>query len=141
VSEGSHVILLEHNPSYTRDDYAKVVDNDIANGRGKPEDRERLLSKFSFAESRTDALGSNAEWTKAQVYIALGNALHVLARLDVDGTAMEGIDSEWISKEFKEELDGYVCEVALAVGYHHPDGLNSKLPKSRLPIEEILQVL
>lgn len=141
VSEGSHVILLAHNPSYTRDDYTRVVDNDIANGRGKPEDRERLISKFSFAESRTNASGNNANWTKAQVYIALGNALHVLARLDVDGTAMEGIDSELISEEFKEELDGFVCEVALAVGYHHPEGLNAKLPKSRLPIEDVLQVL
>lgn len=141
VSEGSHVILLAHNPSYTRDDYAKVVDNDIANGRGAAKDRERLLSKFSFAQSRTDASGNNANWTRSQVYIALGNALHVLARLDVDGTAMEGIDSELISEEFENELDGYVCDVALAVGYHHPDGHNAKLPKSRLPIEDVLQVL
>lgn len=141
VSEGSQVILFAHNPSYTIENYAKVVDTDIANGRGEPNDRSRLMSKFSFAESKMDVSGDNANWTKAQVYIALGNALHVLARLGIDGTAMEGIDSELISDEFQAELDGYICEVALAIGYHHPESLNSKLPKSRLPLEEILQVL
>lgn len=141
VTDGSHVILLAHNPSYTREDYGRVVDNDIANGRAAPEDRERALEKYAFAESKTNAEGSNADWARAQVYIALGNALHVLARLSVDGTPMEGIDSELIGQEFREELDGYVCDVALVVGYHHADDLNAQLPKSRLPMEQILQVL
>lgn len=141
VADGSHMILFAHNPRYTRKDFAKVVDTDIANGRGTADSRERLLSKYSFAESRTNTNGNNAEWTKAQIYIALGNALHVLARLDVDGTPMEGIDTELISKEFAQELNGYVCEVALAVGYHHPEGANTKLPKSRLPKKEIIKIL
>ncbi|MFG0253638.1 MAG: hypothetical protein ACF787_00850 [Rhodopirellula sp. JB053] len=54
---------------------------------------------------------------------------------------MEGVDAELIGKVFEEELAGYECEVALAVGYHHPDDVNSKLPKSPLPKEEVLQVL
>ncbi|REG82141.1 nitroreductase family protein [Marinomonas pollencensis] len=143
ITDGSHVILLAHNPRYAIEDFAKVVDTDIANGRGdnSSESRNRALSKFSFAESKMDATRNNAEWTKAQVYIALGNALHVLARLDVDGTPMEGIDPELISEEFEQELDGYVCEVALVVGYHHPEGGNAKLPKSRLPRKDVLKIL
>lgn len=141
VFDGSHVILLTHNPRYSLSDYEKVVATDINNGRGALQDKERYMSKFSFAELKTNDNGSNAEWTKAQVYIALGNALHTLARLGVDGTPMEGIDSELISHEFEHELDGFVCEVALVVGYHHPDGANAKLPKSRLPLESVLQVL
>lgn len=141
VSNGSHVILLAHNPNYTRGDYEKVVDTDIANGRGNKAEKERALSKFSFAESKTDASGSNGNWTKAQVYIALGNALHVLARLEIDGTPMEGINSKRIGEAFKEELNGFECEVALVVGYHHPDDINAKLPKSRLAREAVLQIL
>lgn len=141
VMESSHIILLAHNPSYTRDDYAKVVDSDIVNARTKPEDRDRALSKVSFAEMYTDESGRNAGWTKTQVYLALGNALHVLARLNIDGTPMEGVDSKIIGEVFEQELDGYLCEVALAIGYHHEDDHNSKLPKSRLPREEVLQVL
>jgi nitroreductase/dihydropteridine reductase len=44
--------------------------------------------------------------------------LHTLARLSIDSTTMEGIDSELISDVFAKELDGYVCDVALVIGYH-----------------------
>ena len=141
VSHGSHVILLAHNPKYTLEDYEKVVDTDIANGRGKTSDKERALSKFAFAESKTDVSGHNGNWTKAQVYIVLGNALHLLARLKIDGTPMEGINSKLIGDVFKEELNGFECEVALVIGYHHPDDINSQLPKSRLASQEVLQIL
>jgi nitroreductase/dihydropteridine reductase len=40
---------------------------------------------------------------------------------------------------FSEELAGYQCDVALAIGYHHPDeDFNARLPKSRLALEDIL---
>ncbi|ODS05342.1 Major NAD(P)H-flavin oxidoreductase [Vibrio scophthalmi] len=55
---------------------------------------------------------------------------------------MEGVDSELIGELFKEELDGYVCEVALSMGYHQ-DGAdyNFGKPKARLPMVDILQVV
>ncbi len=141
VFDASHIILLAHNPRYMRADYERVVDADLANGRGAQGTRDELLSKYAFAETRTDAAGFNGTWTMAQVYIALGNALHALARLNIDGTPMEGLDHELIVQEFEEELDGYVCHVALVLGYHHPDDLNSQLPKSRLPREDVLVIL
>ena len=52
---------------------------------------------------------------------------------------MEGIDIDLVNKEFSKELDGYQCDVALAIGYHHPeDDFNAKLPKSRLALNEVL---
>ncbi|WP_424988080.1 nitroreductase family protein [Microbulbifer sp. S227A] len=141
VADAHQVILMAHNPAYSRDDFAHVVDQDLANGRGTPAERDAALSKYSFAETKTDANGKNGVWTMAQVYIALGNALHTLARLGVDGTPMEGIDPELISEVFAQELDGYVCEVALVVGYHHPEDRNSMLPKSRLPLDRVLRVI
>ena len=55
---------------------------------------------------------------------------------------MEGVDPELIGEIFKEELDGYVCEVALAMGYHKDgDDYNFGKPKARLPMADILQVL
>lgn len=141
VMESSHVILLAHNPSYTRDDFAKVVDKDVANARTKAEAQDAALAKFAFAELYTDELGNTASWTKAQTYLALGNALHALARLRIDATPMEGVDSELIGEEFSKELGGYSCEVALAIGYHHPDDRNANLPKSRLSRQDVLQVI
>ncbi len=142
IKSASHVILFAHNPAYTREDYAKVVDKGIEDGRTKPEEREQAFGGFAFAELNTDETGDTSTWTKSQTYLALGNTLHVLARLGIDSTTMEGVDSELIGEIFKDELGGFVCEVALAIGYHHSaEDYNAKLPKSRLAMEDVLQVL
>jgi nitroreductase/dihydropteridine reductase len=55
---------------------------------------------------------------------------------------MEGVDSDLIGEEFEEELGGYQCDVALAMGYHHKDeDYNANLPKSRLDLDTVLTVL
>ena len=138
VFEASQIILIAYNPYYTRDDYARVVDKGIADKRTKPEDRKKVFAGFRFTELNTDESGYNGSWTKAQTYLALGNALHTLARLRIDSTPLEGIDIELVNNEFKQELDGYQCDVALAIGYHHPDDYNAKLPKSRHSMDKIL---
>ncbi|MGB0938613.1 MAG: nitroreductase family protein [Colwellia sp.] len=138
IHSASQIILFAHNPTYNRDDYARVIDKGIIDKRTKPEDRESAFGGFAFAELNTDANGDTSSWTKAQVYLALGNTLHTLARLKIDSTSMEGVDADLIGEVFKEELDGYRCEVALAIGYHHPDeDYNAALPKSRLSLESI----
>jgi nitroreductase/dihydropteridine reductase len=139
VFDSSQIILFAYSPRYTREDYAKVVDKGIEDKRVKPEDRESAFRVFLFAELNTDKTGNTSSWTKAQTYLALGNTLHVLARLKIDSTPMEGIDTDLVNEEFKKELDGYQCDVALAIGYHHPEeDYNSKLPKSRHRLDNIL---
>lgn len=138
VLEASQVILFAHNPYYTREDYAKVVEKGIKDGRTKPDEREKAFGSFLFAEINTDETGYTGEWTKAQLYLALGNTLHTLARLDIDATPLEGIDVDLVNEAFKKELGGYLCHVALAIGYHHEQkDFNANLPKSRLTHEDI----
>ncbi len=132
IFASSQIILFAHNPHYTREDYAEIVDKGIADGRTKPENRDSAFGGFAFAELNMDENGNTAAWTKAQLYIALGNTLHTLARLKIDATPMEGIDIDLVNAEFKTELGGYQCDVALAIGYQHPkDDYNAALPKSR----------
>ncbi|WP_288356030.1 nitroreductase family protein [uncultured Cycloclasticus sp.] len=139
VFDSSQIILSAHKPRYTRDDFAKVVDRGIADKRIKQEDRDKAFAIFGFAESNTDETGDTSNWTKAQTYLALGNTLHTLARLKIDSTALEGIDADLVNEEFKKELGDYRCEVALAIGYHHPDeDYNAKLPKSRHSLNSVL---
>lgn len=138
----SHIILFAHNPAYTRADYAKVVDQGIADKRTKLEERDQAFGAYAFAEMNTDEQGNNANWTKSQTYIALGNTLHTLARLKIDSTTMEGIDSELIGEIFADELGGYECHVALAIGYHDQTAdYNLNLAKSRLAMSEVLTVI
>jgi len=142
IVEASHIILFAHHPNYTREDYAKVVDKAIADGRTKPQERENAFGGFVFAQMNTDADGYTGAWTKAQLYLALGNTLHTLARLDIDSTCLEGIDVPLVNQAFQEELKGYSCEVALAIGYHDREkDFNAKLAKSRLSREDIFVYL
>ena len=139
VFDSSQIILFAYNTHYTRDDYAIVVDQGIKDKRIQPEDRESAFAVFAFAELNTDETGNTSSWTKAQTYLALGNTLHTLARLKIDSTPLEGIDTDLVNEEFKKELDGYQCDVALAIGYHHSlEDYNAKLPKSRHSLDKVL---
>ena len=142
IKTASHVILFAYNPKYTRNDYAKVIDADIENGRTPAENREQAFGAYAFVDLNTDEQGNNTAWTKAQTYLALGNTMHVAARLGIDSTPMEGVDAELISEEFKQELDGYICDAALVLGYHSPEeDYNARLPKSRLAAKQVIEVL
>ncbi|MBA5249529.1 MAG: NAD(P)H-dependent oxidoreductase [Gammaproteobacteria bacterium] len=138
IFDSSQVILFAHNPSYTRENYAEVVDNGIEDGRTKLEEREGAFAGFFFAELNTDKNGDTSAWTKAQLYLALGNTLHTLARLQIDSTPIEGLDVALVNQEFKQELGGYQCEVALAIGYRHTEDYNAELPKSRRRLDSVL---
>ncbi|MDE3270584.1 nitroreductase family protein [Pseudoalteromonas sp. G4] len=132
IKAASHTLLFAYNPKYARSDYEKVIDTDI----------KKAFGAFAFVDLNTDEAGNNAQWTKAQTYIALGNAMHTVARLGIDSTPMEGVDKDMISELFAEELNGYVCEVALAIGYHEPsEDYNASLPKSRLAKDNVITVL
>ncbi|GIU50867.1 NAD(P)H-dependent oxidoreductase [Shewanella sp. KT0246] len=143
ATEASHVILFAHNPHYTKDDYRKVVDSEVASGHLPAEMYDNMLNgAYAFADLNTDESGFNGNWTKAQTYIAIGNTLHVLARLGIDSTPMEGVDPELIGEMFKDELNGYECQFALAIGYHKDgEDYNHGLPKARLPEADVITVL
>lgn len=143
AKEASHIILFAYNPHFTKEQYAKVIDVEVTSGHLPAERYNDMLNgAYGFAELNTDETGYNGYWTKAQTYIALGNTLHTLARLGIDSTPMEGIDASLISEIFSQELDGYVCDVALAMGYHlEGQDYNHGLPKARLPIDDVVITL
>ncbi len=142
AKSASHTILLAHDPKFTKEKYAKRLDAEVAAGRLSQEQFNTRMGAYAFAEANTDEAGFNGNWTKNQVYIALGNLLHTLARLGIDSTPMEGVDAQLIGEEFKQELDGHVCEVALAIGYHKDEeDHNHGLPKSRLAMDDVITTL
>ncbi|WP_017220835.1 NAD(P)H-dependent oxidoreductase [Moritella dasanensis] len=139
IFTSSHTIIFAHNPAYTRENYEAVIDKGITDKRTKPEEKEGAFGAFAFVELNTGEDGDTSAWTKAQTYLALGNTMHTLARLNIDSTPMEGIDTDLVSKEFAVELDGYVTDVALAIGYRDAgNDYNIAPPKSRLAMEDVI---
>ena len=142
ATEASHTILLAYDPYFTSDKFRKRVDAEVSSGHLPADRYDAFMGAYAFAEANTDANGFNGHWTKAQLYLALGNLLHVLARLGIDSTPMEGVDSELIGEIFAQELDGHICEVALAIGYHKEgEDWNRGLPKARLGRDEVIQII
>lgn len=138
----SHSILFAYDPKFTKEKFSKRVDAEVSSGHLPADRYDMFMGAYAFAEANTDENGYNGSWTKAQVYLALGNILHTLARLGIASTPMEGIDAEMIGELFKDELNGHVCEVVLAMGYHKEgEDVNYGLPKARLAAEEVIEVL
>lgn len=141
ATNASEIILFANKVHYSKEDFKKRLDASMAAGRMNQKGYDKMLTNaFKFAEMTADENGNNSHWTKAQSYIALGNVLHTLARLNIDSTPMEGVDADEIQKEFAKELgDDYECTFALAIGYHS-DGkdYNRKLPKARLAKEDVI---
>ncbi len=142
AKEASHTILFAYDPKFNKEKFVKRVDAEVASGHLPEDMRENFMGAYAFAEANTDENGNNAAWTKAQVYLALGNVLHTLARLGIASTPMEGVDPELLGELFKDELDGHVCEVALAMGYPDTEqDWNHGLPKARLAKEDVIAVV
>ncbi|MDO6694248.1 nitroreductase family protein [Aliiglaciecola sp. 3_MG-2023] len=142
AKEASHTLLLAYDPKFTKEKFAKRVDAEVSSGHLPAEMYDNFMGAYAFAEMNTDENGNNASWTKAQVYLALGNILHTLARLGIASTPMEGVDPELIGEIFETELNGHVCEVALAMGYQNKEeDWNYGLPKARLAVNDIIEVV
>ncbi|MCL4138190.1 UNVERIFIED_CONTAM: hypothetical protein GTU68_052704 [Idotea baltica] len=142
VKACSHVILFANKLTYSRNDYELVLNKAVLDTRITEEQKEAAFGSFKFVELNCDENGEHKAWTKPQAYLALGNALHTLARLKIDSTTMEGVDSTLLNEIFSDELEGYECHVALAIGYHHEsEDFNAALPKSRKAFEDVITVI
>ena len=142
AKESSHTILFAYDPKLTKEKFTKRVDVEVSSGHLPADMYDTFMGAYAFAEANTDEDGFNGNWTRAQVYLALGNILHTVARLGIDSTPMEGVDKNLLGEIFEKELDGHVCEVALAMGYHKDgEDFNHGLPKARLAIEDIMDVV
>ncbi|GAB3800718.1 oxygen-insensitive NAD(P)H nitroreductase [Spirosoma humi] len=78
-------------------------------------------------------------WFQHQVYLALGFFLSACADMGIDSTPMEGIQCEEYDKIL--QLEGYKTLFAVAIGYRNSEDSNqpSLSPKSRLPLEKIIE--
>ena len=111
------------------DAFQEVVDNEL------PEARRNWYNQIKASKPEADL----KIWFSQQVYIALGVGLTASIALDLDSTAMEGIESD----KYKTILNmsAYKPLFAMAVGYGSEDDFNriEVTPKSRRLQENIIE--
>jgi nitroreductase/dihydropteridine reductase len=73
-----------------------------------------------------------------QVYLALGTLLLGAAALEIDACPIEGFDVKLLNDALDLRAQGLSAVVVVALGYRAADDFNAALPKSRLPMDEVL---
>ncbi|MFI3305757.1 MAG: oxygen-insensitive NAD(P)H nitroreductase [Rikenellaceae bacterium] len=94
-----------------------------------------------FADMHKYDLKDQQHWFEKQVYLNLGNFLLGVAALGLDALPMEGCDMKVLNEEFGLIEKGFTASFIVAVGYHAESDFNATLPKSRLAMDEVIEVL
>ena len=143
VLNASHVVLFCSKTEVTDDYLVHVTDIEDEEGRFAKEEfkNQNLEAKKLFADIHRYDLKGAQHWMDKQVYLNIGNFLLGVATLGIDAVPMEGIDVKALDEEFGLREKGYTALVMVCIGYRADDDFNAKLPKSRLPKEEIFTEL
>jgi nitroreductase/dihydropteridine reductase len=80
-------------------------------------------------------------WMEKQVYLAMGTLLLGAGALGVDATPMEGFDAKALDAELGLRERGFTSVLLVALGYRGEGDFNARLPKSRLPADEVFTQL
>ncbi len=139
VKDAPLVIALCASNEVTGKDVQRVIDQEFEDGRfptetAKNERTEMLINNVN--RRNQDSQVARA-WVDKQTYIALGQVLLAAADLGIDSVPIEGFNADVVNENFALTDKGYHVTVLAAFGYHSEADFNAKLPKSRLPEEEL----
>ncbi len=139
ILSSSHAVLFCAKTDLNEDYLRHVLDVEDKDGRyAKEEMKEQMHGgRNFFANIHKEELNDLQHWNEKQVYLNIGNALLGAATLGLDALPMEGVDIEALNTEFKLKEKGLSAVALVTFGYQSDDDFNAKLPKSRLPKNEI----
>ncbi len=140
VRNASHVVVLCARQQIDEAYLQHVLSREQADGRfandearaGQHKGRSHFVNLHRF--ERRDA----QHWADKQVYIALGFLLMGAAALGVDACPIEGFDAGAVDAALGLREQGLSSSVVVALGVRSDADFNAKLPKSRLPANEVI---
>lgn len=140
VRNASHVVVLCTRQALTDEHLARLLAQEQTDGRFATEDaragqhrgRSFFVNQHRF--ERRDA----QHWADKQVYLALGFLLLGAAAMGVDACPIEGFDQAAVDEALGLREQGFSSTVIVALGFRAADDFNARLPKSRLPAEEVI---
>lgn len=139
LKDCSHVVVLTIKAGYSQDDLTDFIER-MAEVRGVTV--ESLSGYKEFAGASVDKANEEGwidDWSKNQVYLALGHLLLTAATLGVDACPMEGIEPEKYDALLGLEDSGYKTAVVCPLGYRSENDKYATAPKVRFPKEVVLE--
>jgi len=140
VLNASHVIALCMHADLDEAHLKAVLEQEARDGRFVADGAREAQDKTrrSYVAQHRYELRDVPQWMEKQVYIALGGLLLGAATLGIDATPMEGFDARALDLELGLRERGLTSVVLVALGYRSDENdFNAKLPKSRLPREQV----
>lgn len=143
ISDASAVVVFSSLVDLTEDYLVKLLQKEDSDGRFAQKEfkEQNHQGRSMFAKMHKYDYKDFTQWCTHQVYINLGNFLLATAALGLDTLAMEGVDMKIIDEKFDLREKGYTSVVVVAVGYHKDTDFNKALSKSRLSMDETIEVL
>jgi nitroreductase/dihydropteridine reductase len=143
VKNAATVIVLCARTAMEPAQLAHLLEQEQADGRfaseaakaGQDAGRNKFVNLHRFDHKDLQ------HWMEKQVYLALGTLLLGAATLEVDACPMEGFNAAALDAEFGLREKGLTSVVVVSLGYRSDEDFNAKLPKSRLPAQEVLTIL
>ena len=143
ILDASHVILFCAKTEITDEYLQKITDQEDQDGRfPQAEAKELALKVREFYTDLHRKQWNDVEcWTQKQVYLNIGTILLGAGTLGIDAVPIEGVDLGVMNREFDLSSKGLTAVAVVAMGYQAEDDFNAKLPKSRLPEEDLFTIL
>lgn len=143
IMNASHVVVFCARTAMEHAHIARLLAQEEADGRFPTEEGKETQNRGRnyYVNLHHNDLKDTQHWMEKQVYLALGTLLLGAAAMEIDATPIEGFDSRILNEELKLRDKGMTSVVLAALGYRSRDDFNAKLPKSRLPLDEVISEL
>ncbi len=138
VTEASHLIVLCARTDIT-ESYIKEFIQDTAKTRNTSIDSLKGYEDMMLGFRKEHNKDSILEWTKKQVYIALGVLLEAAAIKRIDASPMEGFDPKGVDEVLNLSKDGLTSTVLCALGYRSKEDKTSQYAKVRHTHHKIIE--
>lgn len=139
VRDCSHLVVIAGKKVFTEADVQRYLDCVIERRNVTPDsqsDYAKTLLKFTKQLSEKELV---EEWAARQVYIALGFLVCVAAMRGIDSCPMEGFAPSGVDAILNLNEQNLTAVVLCPLGYRSDDDWLGKLPKVRLPKDELIE--
>ena len=118
--------------------YVKSFVKQIAAARGVDPASLKSYEDMMLSSVKNQTKEQVVEWSKRQVYIALGFLMYAASERRIDSCPMEGFDSKKYDEILKLGEQGLQSVVLCTLGYRAKDDAYAALKKVRLAPKEVL---
>jgi len=139
VTDASHLIVLCARTDID-EEYIKNYIRSVAETRKVLLDSLKGYEQMMLDFRKEHSTASWLEWTKNQVYLALGFLLSAAAQKRIDACPMEGFDSQKFDEVLKLKEKKLTSVLLCPVGYRSADDKHAKHAKVRFKKDEVVIV-